>query len=89
MAYSFHVGDDDYEKDVTVTKGEIVLNNLLIGDYAVTEKSAPHGYLLNTSTYNTTIKHGEIHQFTITDEPTGQITSKKSDTAGTYREKRH
>ena len=79
----FHVSGHDYEKDVTVTKGEIVLNNLLIGDYTVTEKSAPHGYLLNTSTYSTTIKAGDTSVITITDEaPTGQITIKKSDTTG-------
>lgn len=79
----FHVSGHDYEKDVTVTKGEIVLNNLLIGDYTVTEKGAPYGYLLNTSTYSTTIKAGDTSVITITDEaPTGQITIKKSDTTG-------
>lgn len=64
-------------------RGEIVLNNLLIGDYTVTEKGAPHGYLLNTSTYSTTLKAGDTSVITITDEaPTGQITIKKSDTTG-------
>ena len=79
----FHVSGHDYEKDVTVTNGEIVLNNLLIGDYTVTEKSAPHGYLINTSTYSTTIKPQDTSVITIADEaPTGQITIKKSDTTG-------
>ena len=69
----FHVSGHDYEKDVTVTNGEIVLNNLLIGDYTVTEKGAPYGYLLNTSTYSTTIKAGASSVIVITDVSCGLI----------------
>lgn len=79
----FHVSGNNYEKDITVTNGEIVLNNLLVGEYTIVEKGAPHGYLLNTSTYSAAVKAGETSVITITDEaPTGQITIKKSDTTG-------
>ncbi len=79
----FHVTGNSFDQDVTVTNGEIVLDNLLVGEYTITEKNAPHGYLVNTATFSTTVKPGETSEVTITDEaPTGQILIKKSDADG-------
>ena len=79
----FHVTGNNFDQDVTVTNGEIVLDNLLVGEYTITEKNAPHGYLVNTSTFSTTVNPGETPEVTITDEaPTGQILIKKSDADG-------
>lgn len=79
----FHVTGNNFDQDVTVTNGEIVLDNLLVGEYTITEKNAPHGYLANTATFSTTVKPGETSEVTITDEaPTGQILIKKSDADG-------
>lgn len=79
----FHVTGNNFNQDVTVTNGEIVLDNLLVGEYTITEKNAPHGYLVNTATFSTTVNPGETSEVTITDEaPTGQILIKKSDADG-------
>lgn len=79
----FHVTGNNFDQDVTVTNGEIVLDNLLVGEYTITEKNAPHGYLVNTATFSTTVKPGKTSEVTITDEaPTGQILIKKSDADG-------
>ena len=79
----FHVTGNNFDQDVTVTNGEIVLDNLLVGEYTITEKNAPHGYLVNTATFSTTVNSGETSEVTITDEaPTGQILIKKSDEDG-------
>lgn len=79
----FHVTGNNFNQDVTVTNGEIVLDNLLVGEYTITEKNAPHGYLVNTATFSTTVNPGETSEVTITDEaPTGQIFIKKSDADG-------
>lgn len=79
----FHVTGNNFDQDVTVTNGEIVLDNLLVGEYTITEKNAPHGYLVNTATFSTTVNPGETSEATITDEaPTGQILIKKSDADG-------
>lgn len=79
----FHVTGNSFDQDVTVTNGEIVLDNLLVGEYTITEKNAPHGYLVNTATFSTTVNSGETSEVTITDEaPTGQILIKKSDADG-------
>ena len=79
----FHVTGPNYDQDVTVTNGEIVLDNLLVGEYTITEKGAPFGYLVNTSTFSTTVNPGQISEVTITDEaPTGRILVKKTDADG-------
>ena len=79
----FHVTGNNFDQNVTVTNGEIVLDNLLVGEYTITEKNAPHGYLVNTATFSTTVNPGETSEVTITDEaPTGQILIKKSDADG-------
>lgn len=64
----FHVTGNNFDQDVTVTNGEIVLDNLLVGEYTITEKNAPHGYLVNTATFSTTVNPGETSEVTITDE---------------------
>ena len=79
----FHVTGPNYDQDVTVTNGEIVLDNLLVGEYTITEKGAPFGYLVNTSTFSTTVNPGQTSEVTITDEaPTGRILIKKTDADG-------
>ena len=79
----FHVTGPNYDQDVTVTNGEIVLDNLLVGEYTITEKGAPFGYLVNTSTFSTTVNPGQTSEITITDEaPTGKIQIKKTDADG-------
>ena len=79
----FHVTGNNYDQDVTVTNGEIVLDNLLVGEYTITEKGAPFGYLVNTSTFSTTVNPGQTSEITITDEaPTGRIQIKKTDADG-------
>ena len=79
----FHVTGPNYDQDVTVTNGEIVLDNLLVGEYTITEKGAPFGYLVNTSTFSTTVNPGQTSEVTITDEaPTGRIQIKKTDADG-------
>ena len=79
----FHVTGPNYDQDVTVTNGEIVLDNLLVGEYTITEKGAPFGYLVNTSTFSTTVNPGQTSEIIITDEaPTGRIQIKKTDADG-------
>lgn len=79
----FHVSGNGYDKDVTVTNGEITVNELPIGDYTVTEKTAPNGYLVNVAPFKTTVSANQTAETTITDEaPTGKISIKKSDSKG-------
>ena len=67
-------GPNNYNQDVTVTNGKIVIENLKKGTYYIKEKSAPTGYLLNTNTYQVEIKVGETTKQTVTNtEPTGKI----------------
>lgn len=79
----FHVSGNGYDRDVTVTNGEITVNELPIGDYTVTEKTAPNGYLVNVAPFKTTVSANQTAETTITDEaPTGEISIKKSDSKG-------
>ena len=79
----FHVSGNGYDRDVTVTNGEITVNELPIGDYTVTEKTAPNGYLVNVAPFKTTVSANHTGETTITDEaPTGKISIKKSDSKG-------
>ena len=79
----FHVSGNGYEQDVTVANGEITVNELPAGDYTITEKTAPNGYLVNVSPFKTTVVAGQTVETTITDEaPTGKISIKKSDSKG-------
>lgn len=79
----FHVSGNGYDRDVTVTNGEITVNELPAGDYTVTEKTAPNGYLVNVAPFKTTVVAGQTVETTITDEaPTGKIYITKSDSKG-------
>ena len=79
----FHVSGNGYEQDVTVTNGEITVNELPIGDYTITEKTAPNGYLVNVAPFKATVSADQTAETTITDEaPTGKISIKKSDSKG-------
>lgn len=79
----FHVSGNGYDRDVTVSNGEITVNDLTIGDYTITEKTAPNGYLVNVAPFKTTVSAGQTAETTITDEaPTGKISIKKSDSKG-------
>lgn len=79
----FHVSGNGYEQDVTVENGEITVNELPAGDYTVTEKTAPNGYLVNVAPFKTTVVAGQTVETTITDEaPTGKIYITKSDSQG-------
>lgn len=79
----FHVSGNGYDRDITVTNGEITVNELPIGDYTVTEKTAPNGYLVNVAPFKTTVVAGQTVETTITDEaPTGKIYITKSDSKG-------
>ena len=79
----FQVSGNGYDRDVTVTNGEITVNELPAGDYTVTEKTAPNGYLVNVAPFKTTVSANQTAETTITDEaPTGKISIKKSDSKG-------
>ena len=79
----FHISGNGYDKDVTVANGEITVNELPIGEYTITEKTAPNGYLVNVAPFKATVSAGQTAETTITDEaPTGKISIKKSDSKG-------
>lgn len=79
----FHVSGNSYDKDVTVANGEITVNELPIGEYTITEKTAPNGYLVNVAPFKATVSAGQTAETTITDEaPTGKISIRKSDSKG-------
>ena len=68
------VGVNDYNKDITVTNGKIVIEKLKKGTYYVKEKSAPTGYLLDTKTYQVEVKVNQTAtQAIVNTEPTGKI----------------
>ena len=79
----FHVSGNGYDRDVTVSNGEITVNDLTIGDYTITEKTAPNGYLVNVAPFKNTVSANQTAETTITDEaPTGKISIRKSDSKG-------
>ena len=79
----FHVSGNSYDKDVTVANGEITVTELPIGEYTITEKTAPNGYLVNVAPFKATVSAGQTAETTITDEaPTGKISIRKSDSKG-------
>lgn len=79
----FHVSGNGYDRDVTVSNGENTVNDLTIGDYTITEKTAPNGYLVNVAPFKTTVSANQTAETTITDEaPTGKISIRKSDSKG-------
>ena len=75
-----------YDQIVTVTNGSLLLENILSGDYKVTEVQTPNsvsgtGYLLDPNNeYTVTIEPGATKTLDVVNyEPSGQITLTKRD----------
>jgi len=75
-----------YDQIVTVTNGSLLLENILSGDYKVTEVQTPNsvsgtGYLLDPNNeYTVTIEPGATKTLNVVNyEPSGQITLTKRD----------
>lgn len=75
--------ENGYNKDIKVTNGKIVIDQLKKGTYFIKEKSSPDGYLLNTETYKVVINPNQTTtQAVVNDEPVGNITIIKTNTNG-------
>lgn len=73
-------GVNNFNQDVEVTNGKIILEKLKKGTYYIKEKSSPDGYLLNTETYSVEVKSNQTaEKAVVNDEPTGEITITKID----------
>ena len=73
-------GDNGFNQNVTVSNGRITLEKLKKGNYFVKEVSSPEGYLLNTETYQVTVKSNETAtQAIVNNEPFGEIKLTKID----------
>lgn len=71
-------GPDNFNKDVKVSGGKIVLEELKPGVYSVREKTSPKGYLLDTKTYNVEVKTNQTaSQAIVNEKPTGTFTLTK------------
>ena len=75
-----------YDQIVTVTNGSLLLENILSGDYKVTEVQTPNsvsgtGYLLDQNNeYTVTVEPGATKTLNVVNyEPSGQITLTKRD----------
>ena len=76
-------GENGFNQDVEVKGGKITLERLKKGNYTITEKSSPNGYLLNTETYTVTITPNQTtKQAIVNNEPTGSITVVKTNSNG-------
>ncbi len=72
---------------ITNSNGQIIVNNLPLGNYLVKETKAPTGYLLNTNTYNVNLLYKDqntavinyIIDKIIDEEPFGTINITKQD----------
>lgn len=72
---------------ITNSNGQIIVNNLPLGNYLVKETKAPTGYLLNTNTYNVNLLYKDQNTATINytidkithEEPLGIINITKQD----------
>ncbi len=76
--------DEGYSKNVvTNSNGEIVLDDLDIGNYYYQEVSAPYGYLLNSTVHNLTFSEGgenlSCSESIKNSEPTGTLSVTKED----------
>lgn len=73
---------------MTNSNGQIIIDNLPLGNYLVKEIKAPTGYLLNTNTYNVNLSYKDqntaVINYTIDkivdEEPSGTINIIKQDT---------
>lgn len=70
----FTVTGNDYNKDVEVKNGKIILENIKKGTYTIKEKTAPKGYLLDNQTYIVEVTvNGTSTQAIVNKEPTGNF----------------
>ena len=68
-------GPNKFSKDVIVSNGKIILDNLKKGIYTIKEKTAPKGYLLDTNTYTVEVIANQTSKQTIINEkPRGTFT---------------
>ena len=71
----------DYTTD---SNGKIIINNVIVGEYKIKEKSAPHGYLINANTFTANVTVGATATVEVfNDEPKGTITVTKTNDIGT------
>ena len=74
------VSGNNYERKIAVSNGQVLLKDLEAGVYTVKEIEAPRGYLLDTNSYEVTIKPNEVTQLSLVNsEPTGTLKIKKQD----------
>lgn len=74
-------GPNNYNNDVIVKNGKIVVEKLKKGIYTLKEKAAPNGYILDANSYNIEVKVNQTsNQSIINTEPTGTISIIKKDT---------
>ena len=75
----FKITGDNFEKEVEVKNGKIIIDKLKKGQYQIKETYAPKGYLLNDKTYTINIEPGKTTKQTIVNEsPRGTFTLIKS-----------
>lgn len=73
------LGPNEFNKEIQVKNGKVILENLKPGTYSIKEKVAPTGYLLNKNSYNVQVKAGETASIKITNEkPTGTLVVNKT-----------
>lgn len=71
-------GENGFSKEVTVTNGKIILENLKKGTFSIKELSAPTGYLLDLKTYQVEVEANKTAtQSIVNREPTGSFTITK------------
>lgn len=76
----FHLTNhSDFNQDVEVKNGKIIVENLTPGVYQLQEIKAPHGYVLDSTLYTVVIESGQTTQKVIVNkEPSGTIELVKS-----------
>lgn len=73
-------GPDNFNKDIEIKEGKIVLENLKKGTYYIKEKSAPEGYLVDKNVYEVEVEPNKLSVKNITnnEKPKGNIVVNKS-----------
>ena len=75
----FKITGNNFDKEIEVKNGRIIINKLKKGQYQIKEIYAPNGYLLNEKTYTINIEPGKTTKQTIVNEsPRGTFTLIKS-----------
>lgn len=70
--------NEGYSRDITVTNGHIVINDLMSGIYYLQEQQAPDGFLLDETIYTVRLNAGDTGKQVISNkEPVGKISVKK------------